>query len=181
MWNGGILGMCLVRVSLFWRDTVFRGSVCYHHGQEHGTTQADMVREQPRVLYLDLSNKRLSTGCSLIIGDLKAFPHSDTLLGRPCFLILPFCMGQTFRHLGLLWGHAYLNHHRKGTHDDMDDTKIILVCFETVLLCITAWLRTWYVDQVNLSLDLVVITCHYFLNTGIKGLWPCWALTNQSF
>jgi hypothetical protein len=32
----------------------FRGSVHYHHGRKHGSMQADMAREEPRVLCLDL-------------------------------------------------------------------------------------------------------------------------------
>ena len=31
----------------------FRGSVHYHHGRKHGSVQADMVLEEPRVLHLD--------------------------------------------------------------------------------------------------------------------------------
>jgi hypothetical protein len=49
--------------------------------------------------------KRLEfyTGWSLSIGDLKAHPHSDTLptLTRPYFLIVPFPMGQAFKHMRL--------------------------------------------------------------------------------
>ena len=30
----------------------FRGSVHYHHGRKHGTVQADVVLEEPRVLIL---------------------------------------------------------------------------------------------------------------------------------
>jgi hypothetical protein len=31
----------------------FRGSVHYHHGGEHGSMQADLVLEEPRILHLD--------------------------------------------------------------------------------------------------------------------------------
>jgi hypothetical protein len=31
----------------------FRGSVHYHHGRKHRSTQADEVLEDPRVLYQD--------------------------------------------------------------------------------------------------------------------------------
>jgi hypothetical protein len=31
----------------------FRVSVHYHHGRKHGSTQADTVVEEPRVLHLD--------------------------------------------------------------------------------------------------------------------------------
>jgi len=69
----------LVGVLLLWRDTMtiansykrsqlglaysFKGSVHYHHGRKHGSMQADMVLEEPRVLHLDLqaSGDRVDT------------------------------------------------------------------------------------------------------------------------
>jgi hypothetical protein len=36
----------------------FRGSVHYHHVGKHGSVQADMVLEEPRVLYRDLKTTR---------------------------------------------------------------------------------------------------------------------------
>jgi hypothetical protein len=36
----------------------FRGSFHYHHGGKHGSTQADIVREEPKVLLLDLKATR---------------------------------------------------------------------------------------------------------------------------
>jgi hypothetical protein len=36
----------------------FRGSVHYHHNGKHGSIQADMVLEEPRVLHLDLKAAR---------------------------------------------------------------------------------------------------------------------------
>ena len=38
----------------FWAGLQFRDSVHYHHGGNHGSMQADMVLEEPRVLHLDL-------------------------------------------------------------------------------------------------------------------------------
>ena len=44
------------------------------------------------------------TGSSLSIGDLKAYPHNDTLPPtRPHLLIVPLPMGQAFKHMSL-WG-----------------------------------------------------------------------------
>jgi hypothetical protein len=55
---------------------------------------------------------------SLSIGDLKAHPHSDTLLHKatpaptkPHLLIVPLPVGQAFRHRSLE-GQAYSNHHK---------------------------------------------------------------------
>jgi hypothetical protein len=36
----------------------FKGSVHYHHRRKHGSMQADMVLEEPRVLHLDLTAAR---------------------------------------------------------------------------------------------------------------------------
>jgi hypothetical protein len=36
----------------------FRGSVHYHHGEKHGSVQADMVQEEVRVLHLDPKEAR---------------------------------------------------------------------------------------------------------------------------
>jgi hypothetical protein len=61
----------------------FRGLVCYHHGREYGSLEADMMLEELRVLHLHRKAVRrrllLHTRRSLSIGDLKAHPHSDTL------------------------------------------------------------------------------------------------------
>jgi hypothetical protein len=40
----------------------FRGSVHYHYGGKHGSEQANVVLEKPRVLYLDpkATRKRLA-------------------------------------------------------------------------------------------------------------------------
>jgi hypothetical protein len=55
----------------------------YHHGRKHGSVQADVVLEEPKVLHLDLkaARRRLEfhTRQSLSIGDLKAHSHSNTL------------------------------------------------------------------------------------------------------
>jgi len=52
----------------------FRGSTRYHHGGKHGSIQADMVLEEPRVLLLDPKavRKRLffHTGRSLTTNSL---------------------------------------------------------------------------------------------------------------
>ena len=69
----------------------FRGLVHYHHGRKHGNIQADVVLEEPRIPHLDLQEARrrleFYTGQSLSKGDLKAHPHSDTLLPtRPLVL-----------------------------------------------------------------------------------------------
>jgi hypothetical protein len=37
-----------------WLAYNFRGLVFYHHGGKHGSMQADMVLELPRVLHLNL-------------------------------------------------------------------------------------------------------------------------------
>ena len=60
-----------------------RGLVHYHHGGNHGSVQADMVLEEPRVLHVDLkAAKRLDcTGQSLSIDRTsKLHFHSDTSL-----------------------------------------------------------------------------------------------------
>jgi hypothetical protein len=69
----------------------FRGSVYYHHGEKHGSVQADMVLEKElRILHLDPMTARkrfFYTGQNLSIGDPKAYLHSDTLpLTRPHLL-----------------------------------------------------------------------------------------------
>jgi hypothetical protein len=57
----------------------------YHHGGKHDSLQADMVLEKElRVLHLDPKAARrifdlFHTGQSFSIGDLKAYPNSDTL------------------------------------------------------------------------------------------------------
>jgi hypothetical protein len=59
----------------------FRGSVCYHPGEKQGSTQADTVLEEPRVLNLDpkTAKKRLlfHKVWSLSIGDFQAHLYSD--------------------------------------------------------------------------------------------------------
>ena len=54
----------------------------YHHGGRHGSVQADMVPEKElRVLHLDPQESVLQLyAYSLSIGDLKAHPHSDTVV-----------------------------------------------------------------------------------------------------
>ena len=64
-----LLGI-LIRVSLLLKDTMtkatliranislelvysFRGSPHYHHGDKHGSMQADMMLEKPKILHLD--------------------------------------------------------------------------------------------------------------------------------
>jgi len=86
----------------------FRGSVHYHHGEKHGSVQADMVLEKElRVLHLDPKAARrkffICTGQSLSArGDLKARPHGDTLPPtRPRLLIAPLLMGHAFKHMSL--------------------------------------------------------------------------------
>ena len=41
-----------------WLAHSFRGSIHYHHGGKHGSIQADMVLDEPRVLHLDLKTAR---------------------------------------------------------------------------------------------------------------------------
>jgi hypothetical protein len=91
----------------------FRVSVHYHCGGKHGSTQADLVPEEPRVLHLDqkADRKRLEfhTGWSLH-RDIKAHCHSDTLtLTRPHLLqqgntqhllIVPLSMAQAHESMG---------------------------------------------------------------------------------
>jgi hypothetical protein len=36
----------------------FRGLLHYRHGRKHGSMQADMVLEEPRVVHLDLKTAR---------------------------------------------------------------------------------------------------------------------------
>jgi hypothetical protein len=38
----------------------FRGSAHYYHGGKHGSVQADTMLEEPRVLYLDPTGRRLN-------------------------------------------------------------------------------------------------------------------------
>ena len=71
-----------------------------------------MVLEELRVLHLDLKTARWSirfkTGRSLSIGALKARPHNDTLPStRPHLLIVPFPMGQAFKHMNLWRPHVF--------------------------------------------------------------------------
>jgi hypothetical protein len=69
----------------------FRASVHYL-GRKHGSMQADIVLEEPRVLHLDskAARRRLDSILdwqSLRIRDIKAHSHSDTLsLTRPLLL-----------------------------------------------------------------------------------------------
>ena len=81
----------------------FRGLVHYHHGRKHGSIQADMVLEEPRILHLDpkAPRRRLSfhTGQSLNIESLKAHSHSDTLPPtRPHLPVVPLPVGQALKH-----------------------------------------------------------------------------------
>jgi hypothetical protein len=41
----------------------FRGSVHYHHGRKHGSAQAGIILEKPKVLHLDqkAARRRLSS------------------------------------------------------------------------------------------------------------------------
>jgi hypothetical protein len=65
----------------------FRGSVHYHHGGKHGSIQAEVVLEGPRVLHLDpkIIRKRLplcrnQQECLFCPGwSFKAHPHRDVL------------------------------------------------------------------------------------------------------
>ena len=75
----------VVRVSLLWRDTVpkttlikgnislelaynFRGLIHYHHGETHGSVQADtMVEESSTTWFKGIQETVWHTGCSLSI------------------------------------------------------------------------------------------------------------------
>ena len=88
----------------------FRSRVHYSHGWSHGSLQADMVLEEPRVLHLDPKAARktviwrqpgggsLSTlGGAQALGDLKAHLYKDTLpLASPHLLIVPLPMGPAY-------------------------------------------------------------------------------------
>jgi hypothetical protein len=51
------------------------------------------------------------TGHSLSIGNLIAYPQSETIpLKKPYFLIVPLPMGQAFKHMSL-WGPYHSNYH----------------------------------------------------------------------
>ena len=81
----------------------FRDLVHYHQGWKHGSMQADMVLEEPRVVDIDSRVVRIDCdiGHSLSIGDLSAYLHSDTLLPiRSCHLtVTPY--GQALTHTSL--------------------------------------------------------------------------------
>ena len=90
----------------------------YHHGGKHGTVQAHLVLEEPRVLHLDpKAARRLSSpqavmgGAMLQHRHLKARPHSDTL--PPHLLILPLPRGPSTQTHESMGGHTYSNHHRE--------------------------------------------------------------------
>jgi hypothetical protein len=46
---------------------MFRGSVHYHHGEKHGSMQADVALEEPRILHLDLMSIRRELSSTLEI------------------------------------------------------------------------------------------------------------------
>ena len=73
--------------------------------------QADLVLEEPRVLYLDPQAAKgdcVHSGQSLSVGDLKATPtvthvlqQGHTYSNKTTLLIVPLPMGQAFKHTSL--------------------------------------------------------------------------------
>lgn len=88
-------------------DYGFRGSVHYDHDGKHGIVKADLVLEEPKVLHLDSKAVRhtpLKWAESLSIGDLKGHHYRKAPPPtKPGILIVPFLMGQAFKHMNL-WG-----------------------------------------------------------------------------
>jgi hypothetical protein len=111
---------------------------------KHGSMQADLVLEEPRVLHLDQKTGRkrdchrrdsFHTGWSLSIGMSKTHLHSDTLPStRPHFLIVPLPVGQ-----------AYSNHHSGLKHWDIKVLSVFSIAvfssFSWHILC-GAWCKT---------------------------------------
>jgi hypothetical protein len=52
----------------------FRGSVHYHHGEKHGSMQADVLEKELRVLYQDLqaAGRESDTGPGLNFWNVKS-------------------------------------------------------------------------------------------------------------
>lgn len=93
----------------------FRDSVHYHHGRKHDITQADLGREKPRVLHLDLkaTRRRLSSTLDKAWAQEALKPNSDTLLAtKPHLLIVPLLMTKC-SNTWIYGGRIYLYHHSR--------------------------------------------------------------------
>ena len=122
----------------------FRGLVFYHHGRKHGSIQANMVLEDPRLLHLDLqaaeedclpAGSRGGTGIPLWV----ALEHRDIL---QCIYMTHFLPQHTYinkatpPNSATFHGPSIQTHESIGTKPIQTTTTIFTLCLLMVFLCV---------------------------------------------